>query len=141
MSELVAQTACGLLLDVNNVFVSGTNHGFDPEVYIRHIPHHAVVQMHIAGPTDCHTHLLDTHDQPVPAEVWKLYRLAQELTGGVSTLLEWDANIPEYPELVAEVHKARAVLAGWLPDVSVYRMPSKEAVSNPINHQLQAIHG
>ncbi|RYD91058.1 MAG: DUF692 domain-containing protein, partial [Sphingobacteriales bacterium] len=84
LSELVHKTGCGLLLDVNNVFVSGYNHGFDPEFYIRNIPHHAVVQIHIAGPTDCDTYLLDTHDQPVPTKVWQLYKLAQELTGGVS---------------------------------------------------------
>jgi len=138
MSELVNKTGCGLLLDVNNVFVSGTNHGFDPEFYIRNIPHHAVVQMHIAGPTDCHTHLLDTHDQPVPTEVWKLYRLAQQLTGGVSTLLEWDANIPDYPDLVAEVSKARQALRGDFPDVPVYRLAKDELVSNPVDHQIQA---
>lgn len=140
MSELVSKTGCGLLLDVNNVFVSGTNHGFDPEFYIRNIPHHAVVQMHIAGPTDFHTHLLDTHDQPVPTQVWELYKLAQELTGGVSTLLEWDANIPDYPELVAEVQKARQVLAGIIPDVPVFSMPGAESVSNPVGHQLKVLH-
>jgi uncharacterized protein (UPF0276 family) len=112
LSELVNKTGCGLLLDVNNVFVSGFNHGFDPEFYIRNIPHKSVVQIHVAGPTDCDTYLLDTHDQPVPTQVWKLYQLAQELTSGVSTLLEWDANIPEYPELVAEVQKAKEVLKG-----------------------------
>jgi len=140
LTELVNKTGCGLLLDVNNVFVSGTNHDFDPEHYIRNIPHHAVVQMHIAGPTDCHTYLLDTHDQPVPTRVWELYRLAQSLTGGVSTLLEWDANIPNYPELVAEVHKARQVLGGHIPQVAVYRTPNEESVSNPLNHQVNILH-
>ncbi|OCX53715.1 hypothetical protein BEL04_05320 [Mucilaginibacter sp. PPCGB 2223] len=141
MTELVNKTGCGLLLDVNNVFVSGSNHGFDPEFYIRNIPHHAVVQIHIAGPTDCEDYILDTHDQSVPTPVWKLYRLAQELTGGVSTLLEWDANIPEYDELVAEVGKARQVLLGDYPDVPVYRSPYLNAVSNPVDHQLQITNG
>lgn len=136
LSELVSRTGCGLLLDVNNVFVSGTNHGFDPEFYIRNIPHHAVVQMHIAGPTDCGDYLIDTHDQPVPTDVWKLYKLAQELTGGVSTLLEWDANIPEYDELVAEVAKARKVMQGEFPDVPVFKAGG-DAVSNPLDHQMQ----
>jgi len=140
LSELVNKTGCGLLLDVNNVFVSGFNHGFDPEFYIRNIPHRSVVQIHVAGPTDCDTYLLDTHDQPVPTQVWKLYRLAQELTGGVSTLLEWDANIPEYPELVAEVQKAKEVLKGHLPNVPVYRTSAVDVVSNPVNHQMQATH-
>jgi len=140
LSELVNKTGCGLLLDVNNVFVSGFNHRFDPEFYIRNIPHKSVVQIHVAGPTDCDTYLLDTHDQPVPTQVWKLYRLAQELTGGVSTLLEWDANIPEYPELVAEVQKAKEVLKGHLPNVPVYRTSAVDVVSNPVNHQMQATH-
>ena len=140
LTELVSKTGCGLLLDVNNVFVSGFNHGFDPEHYIRNIPYKAVVQMHVAGPTDCDTFLLDTHDQPVPTQVWRLYKLAQELTGGVSTLLEWDANIPEYPELVAEVQKAKEVLIGHFPDVPVYRNVAAEAVSNPVDHQMQVSH-
>jgi uncharacterized protein (UPF0276 family) len=140
MTELVNKTGCGLLLDVNNVFVSGFNHGFDPEFYIRNIPHKAVVQMHVAGPTDCDTYLLDTHDQPVPTQVWHLYKLAQELTGGVSTLLEWDANIPEYPELVAEVQKAKQVMQGYIPQVPVYRTPYVDAVSNPVDHQVQITH-
>ncbi|MDB5006443.1 MAG: hypothetical protein JWP45_836 [Mucilaginibacter sp.] len=140
LTELVNKTGCGLLLDVNNVFVSGFNHNFDPEHYIRNIPHKAVVQMHIAGPTDCDTYLLDTHDQPVPTQVWKLYRLAQQLTGGVSTLLEWDANIPEYEELVAEVNKAKQVLLGDFPDVPVYRSPLADGVSNPVDHQMQTVH-
>ncbi len=140
MTELVNKTGCGLLLDVNNVFVSGFNHGFDPEFYIRNIPHKAVVQMHVAGPTDCDTYLLDTHDQPVPTQVWHLYKLAQELTGGVSTLLEWDANIPEYPELVAEVQKAKQVMQGYIPEVPVHRTPYVDAVSNPVDHQVQITH-
>jgi hypothetical protein len=139
LTELVNKTGCGLLLDVNNVFVSGFNHGFDPEFYIRNIPHKAVVQIHIAGPTDCDTYLLDTHDQPVPTQVWHLYRLAQQLTGGVSTLLEWDANIPEYPELVAEVLKAKQVLKGNFPDVPMYRNLVTDVVSNPVDHQMQVI--
>jgi uncharacterized protein (UPF0276 family) len=140
MTELVNKTGCGLLLDVNNVFVSGHNHNFDPEFYIRNIPHKAVVQIHIAGPTDCEEYFLDTHDQPVPTPVWKLYRLAQELTGGVSTLLEWDANIPEYDELVAEVTKAKQVLLGNYPDVPVYRSGGADMVSNPVDHQMQTAH-
>lgn len=138
LSELANQTGCGLLLDVNNVFVSATNHNFDPEFYIRNIPHKSVVQIHIAGPTDCGQVLIDTHDQPVPTQVWKLYQLAQELTGGVSTLLEWDANIPEYPELVAEVLKAKEVMKGYFPDVPVYKSQQPDVVSNPLDYQMQA---
>jgi len=140
LSELHSQTGCGLLLDVNNVFVSAHNHGYDPEFYIKNIPHKAVVQIHIAGPTDCGDYLIDTHDQPVPAEVWKLYKLAQQLTGGVSTLLEWDASIPEYPEMVIEVEKAKKVMAGELPQTGIFKSRQQDHVSNPIDHQVQTEH-
>jgi hypothetical protein len=69
-----------------------------------------------------------------------LYRLAQELTGGVSTLLEWDANIPEYPDLIAELEIAKAVMRGEIPDVPVFDASQSEVVSNPVNHQLQVEH-
>lgn len=136
LSELVAATNCGLLLDVNNVYVSAHNHGFDADHYIQNLPHQNIVQIHIAGPTDCGDLLVDTHDQPVPKEVWKLYKLAQQLTGGVATLLEWDANIPEYPELVKEVQKATAVLQGMLPETSVHSS-KHPVISTPINFQLE----
>jgi len=136
LSQLARETGCGLLLDVNNVYVSGYNHGFDPEHYIRSLAHDAVVQIHLAGPTDCGRFLVDTHDQPVPARVWELYRLAQELTGGVSTLLEWDAKIPDFPELVAELHKAEAALLGENPGAPVRKSGAASAVSNPVGFQL-----
>ena len=136
LSELARETGCGLLLDVNNVYVSGYNHGFDPEHYIRSMAHDAVVQIHLAGPTDCGRYLVDTHDQPVPARVWELYTLAQELTGGVSTLLEWDANIPDFPELVAELRKAEAALRGENPGAPVRKSSASSAVSNPVDFQL-----
>jgi uncharacterized protein (UPF0276 family) len=138
LSTLSARTGCGLLLDVNNVFVSSYNHGFDPERYIRSLPHDRVVQIHLAGPTSYGDVLVDTHDHPVPTEVWRLYRLAHELTGGVSTLLEWDAAIPSYPELVAELDKARAVLAGELPEVPLSGPVRDDAHGNPL--PIGAIH-
>ena len=141
LSELARATGCGLLLDVNNVYVSAFNHGFDAEHYVRSLPHEAVVQIHVAGPTDCGRYLVDTHDQPVPAPVWELYRLAQELTGGVSTLLEWDANIPDFPELVAELRKAEVALAGVNPGAPVRRShAAAAAVSNPVGFQLATSH-
>lgn len=136
LSELARETGCGLLLDVNNVYVSGHNHGFDPEHYVRSLPHESVVQIHLAGPTDCGRYLVDTHDQPVPAPVWELYGLAQELTGGVSTLLEWDANIPDFPELVAELRKAELVLKGENPGAAVRKSLAAAAVSNPVGFHL-----
>jgi uncharacterized protein (UPF0276 family) len=107
LARMADDADCGLLLDVNNVYVSSRNHDFDPLEYIRSIPHERVVQFHLAGHTDCRTHLIDTHDGEVVDPVWELYRLAHQLTGGVSTLLEWDARIPEFPVLHAEVLKAK----------------------------------
>ena len=139
LSELVYSTGCGLLLDVNNVYVSGYNHGFDAEQYIRNLPHSSIVQIHLAGPADCGGYLVDTHDQPVPKPVWSLYKLAQEMTGGVSTLLEWDANIPEFPELVSELRKADRVLKGALPEIPVHKSDASVAISNPVDFQI-ALH-
>ncbi|MGH7130230.1 MAG: DUF692 domain-containing protein, partial [Planctomycetaceae bacterium] len=107
VSRLAEEADCGLLLDVNNVYVSATNHDFDAIEFLRSMPHGRIVQFHLAGHTDCGTHLIDTHDGRVVDPVWELYRLAHELTGGVSTLLEWDANIPEFPVVHAEALKAR----------------------------------
>ncbi len=135
LSALATSTGCGLLLDVNNVYVSAYNHGYSAEHYIRNLPHRHIVQIHIAGPSDCGDYLIDTHDKPVPTPVWQLYKLAQDLTGGVSTLLEWDANIPDYPELVAELHKARQVLRGDIPAMSLQRPDTAQVVSNPVNFQ------
>jgi uncharacterized protein (UPF0276 family) len=111
LSRLTAETSCGLLLDVNNVYVSSRNHDFDPAEYIRSIPHDRVVQFHLAGHTNCGTHLIDTHDNHVIDPVWELYRLAHALTGGAATLLEWDARIPEFPVVHGEVLKAKRFMA------------------------------
>ena len=140
LSALAKKTDCGLLLDVNNVFVSAHNHGYDAVNYIDSLPHERIVQMHLAGPTDCGDLLVDTHDQPVPSKVWELFHQAYNLTGGVSTLLEWDAKIPEYPELLEELYKAREVLKGNIPDIGIYRSPNMP-VSNPVDFQLQASNG
>ena len=107
MKALAEEADCLLLLDVNNVYVSGVNHGFDPAEYVESLPHERVVQIHLAGHTDCGTHIVDTHDGRVSSRVWELYRLARRRTGGVSTLLEWDSNIPPFPVVHAEALKAR----------------------------------
>lgn len=112
LTRMTAVTGCGLLLDVNNVYVSCVNHDLDPVEFLQSLPHERVVQFHLAGHTNCRTHIIDTHDGPVIDPVWELYRLAHELTGGVSTLLEWDAKIPEFPVLHAEVLKARRFVSG-----------------------------
>jgi uncharacterized protein (UPF0276 family) len=111
--EFVAAVAersdCGILLDVNNIYVSATNHGFPPEVYLKSLPADRIGQIHIAGHSNFGTHLLDTHVGPVPAPVWDLYRLAVRLFGKVSTLIEWDEDVPEFEVVVAEADRSRAI--------------------------------
>jgi hypothetical protein len=108
LSRMAEEADCGLLLDVNNVYVSSVNHDFDPVEYIESVPHERVVQCHLAGHTNCGTHCIDTHDGKVIDPVWELYSLAHRLTGGMSTLLEWDAKIPPFEVVHAEVLKAMA---------------------------------
>lgn len=114
VSRLAEEADCGLLLDVNNVYVSSFNHDLDPAEFIRSVPAERIVQFHLAGHTNYETHLIDTHDHHVIDPVWALYRLAHERTGGVSTLLEWDANIPPFPVLHEEVLKAKRYMAEQL---------------------------
>ena len=112
LTGMAVEADCGLLLDVNNVYVSSRNHGFDPEAFIAAVPAERIVQFHLAGHTNCGTHLVDTHDGEVIDRVWQLYRLACGRTRGVSTLIEWDARIPPFEVLHAEVLKAKAWASG-----------------------------
>ena len=144
LTRMAEEADCGLLLDVNNVYVSSVNHDFDPREYIENVPHGRIVQCHLAGHTDCRTHLIDTHDDHVIDPVWELYRLAHQLTGGISTLLEWDARIPEFPVVHAEVLKARQYMydlpaAGatsastFVRQTGSFSMPDRlPGVSNPL---------
>lgn len=109
LSRLAEDADCGLLLDVNNVYVSSFNHGFDPRVYIEAIPADRVVQYHLAGHTHKGTHILDTHSDHAIDAVWDLYRLAWSRTGPAATLYEWDEDIPDFDTVHAEALKARAV--------------------------------
>ena len=108
LQALCDATGCGLLLDVNNVYVSSYNHGFDPRQYIDAVPADRVVQVHLAGHTNKGTHIVDTHDGRAIAAVWKLYARLTARTGPVSTLFEWDAKIPPLAVVVKEAEKARA---------------------------------
>ncbi len=136
LARMADEADCGLLLDVNNVYVSSFNHDFDPVDYIRSVPHQRVVQFHLAGHTNCRTHLVDTHDGPVIDPVWELYRLARRLTEGAATLLEWDASIPAFPVVHAEVLKAREYFAGEFIAVPPPSWPEEHAggVPHPIVH-------
>jgi uncharacterized protein (UPF0276 family) len=108
LARLAEKADCGLLLDVNNVYVSAFNHRFDPRVYIDAIPADRVVQYHLAGHTHKGTHIVDTHSDHAVPEVWELYGRACRRTGKVSTLYEWDEDIPDFETVHAEARKAAA---------------------------------
>jgi uncharacterized protein (UPF0276 family) len=107
LAEVAVRADCGILLDVNNVYVSAANHGFDPEKYIAAVPPERVWQIHLAGHTDRGTHLLDTHSRAIAEPVWALYRFATRRVGAVASLIEWDEDIPEWDILEAECRRAR----------------------------------
>ncbi len=109
MSRLVEQADIGWMLDVNNIYVSSINHGFDPMTYLENVPADRVVQIHLAGHSIMDGYRLDTHDAPVCDAVWDLYRAAIERIGPVSTLVEWDGNIPSWERLSEEAAHARRV--------------------------------
>lgn len=133
LRALAEATGCGLLLDVNNVYVSCFNAGTDPDAYLDAFPCEHVVQMHLAGHQDMGGHAIDTHDRPVRPEVWALFARAWQQTGGASTLLEWDDDIPGFDECIAELRKAKRYMAGAAaPIVSEESGGSGEAVSNPV---------
>ncbi len=114
LSALSHRTGCGILLDVNNVYVSARNLGFEPLDYLDGIDPGSVAYFHLAGHSDKGRYLLDTHDGAVPAEVWHLYREAIRRLGRVPSLLEWDDHIPPLEEVVAESAKAREIEAEML---------------------------
>lgn len=107
LSEVVERADCGILLDVNNIYVSSQNHDFDPYEYLDNIPHNRVGQMHIAGHSKFEKYTLDTHDHPVLDPVWKMYAHAIGKTGPTATLLEWDDSIPSFEEVHREALKAK----------------------------------
>lgn len=107
LAEVVERADCAVLLDVNNIYVSALNHGFSAETYLDAVPADRVVQIHLAGHTDMGHYRIDTHDHPVCDEVWALYRRAIARIGPVSTLIEWDGNIPTLERLIAEAEVAR----------------------------------
>jgi uncharacterized protein len=107
LGRLAEAADCALLLDVNNVYVSSKNHGFDPLTYLNAIPFDRVVQFHVAGHTDHGTHIIDSHIGPVIDPVWQLLAAAHQRSSGVPVLLEWDAEIPSFAETHAEALRAR----------------------------------
>lgn len=111
LAAVAEQADCGILLDVNNVVVSAHNHGFDPLAYIHGVPPARVGQLHLAGHTRKEAFLLDTHVGPVPDNVWQLYGQTLRHVGRVSTLVEWDEDVPELEAVLAEAAKAEALAA------------------------------
>jgi len=112
LNEVVERADCGILLDVNNIYVSSKNHTFDPYLYLDAVPAERVAQIHIAGHTKLERYLLDTHDHPVLDPVWKMYAHAIQRVGPTATLLEWDDRIPSFDEVHREAKKANR----FLPD-------------------------
>jgi uncharacterized protein (UPF0276 family) len=110
LARIIERADCGILLDVNNVFVSAHNHGFDPHEYLAAIPSDRVFQIHLAGHRTQGELLIDTHDHPVRDEVWALYETVIRNCGPVSTLIEWDDHIPELMVLAAEARRAREII-------------------------------
>ena len=112
---IAQRTGCGLLLDINNVFVSATNHGFSAREYLADFPLSAVDEIHLAGHAEQaddegHAMLIDSHDGPVPDAVWKLFEVVIAQCGPIPTLIEWDSKIPDWPILKAEAAAAQMIL-------------------------------
>jgi hypothetical protein len=121
LREVAVRSDCAILLDINNIYVSSVNHGFDALTYLKAIPADRVRQFHLAGHSDLGGHLIDTHDHPIVEPVWNLYRAAVAQFGAVPTMIERDDNIPALGELVAELQIARglsAAAAGGQPDAA-----------------------
>ena len=112
LNALCRRTGCGLLLDVNNIFVSAQNHGLDALAYIEGVPAERVRQVHLAGHTVGEAMLIDTHDQPVCASVWDLYARLMPMLGPVATMIERDDDIPPLADLLAELDVARGIAGG-----------------------------
>ncbi len=111
VSAIADAADCWLLFDVNNIFVSGFNHDYDAQTFIKGVPRNRVVQMHLAGHSHNGTHIVDTHDAPVVDEVWDLYAAACRHFGPISTMIERDDNIPPLQELLDELDQARRIAA------------------------------
>ena len=109
ISAIAEEADCGILLDINNIFVSAFNHRFDANHYIDAVPAERVVQYHLAGHSDHGTHLLDTHDHPIRDEVWALYERAARRFVNVAAIVEWDDNIPEFAVLAEAAERAHTI--------------------------------
>lgn len=122
LTAVAERSGCGILLDLNNLYVNAYNHQFDPSAYLAHIPGELVGQFHLAGHTDCGTYLFDTHSAQVTDAVWALYMDALRRWGPVSTMIEWDEDIPSFARLADEAEKARGISVSVLGGSSEFVM-------------------
>ncbi|ABS25762.1 DUF692 domain-containing protein [Anaeromyxobacter sp. Fw109-5] len=123
LAEVARRADCGILLDVNNVYVSARNHGFDPYAYLAALPASRIGQIHLAGHSDKGRYLLDTHGEEVPAAVWELYAETVRRFGRISTLIEWDDHVPPLGRLVQESRRAAEVEAAALAALQQGALP------------------
>jgi uncharacterized protein (UPF0276 family) len=131
---MTEETGCGLLLDVNNVYVSSFNNDFNPVEYINKLPHDKIVQMHLAGHQNMGNYIIDTHDREVTDQVWKLFQMTYQLANEASILLEWDGNIPEFDVYHIELMKSKKYMNPNFNKVEEDKQYSnQEQVSNPLN--------
>jgi uncharacterized protein (UPF0276 family) len=117
LNTIAEQADCLILLDINNIYVSARNHGFEPVDYLHGINKKFVRQFHLAGHSDNGDYVIDTHDHDVCQAVWKLYAQALQRFGAISTMIERDANIPEFTELYAELQQAKQIAYQTLPEL------------------------
>lgn len=127
LSEVARRSGCGILLDLNNIYVNSKNHGFELSDYLNGISGDKIGQFHLAGHTDMGTYLFDTHSKPVIEPVWDLYREALKRWGPISTLIEWDDDIPEFSELLEERNRAKKIYQSYLSS-------SPQALGSRLNH-------
>jgi hypothetical protein len=132
IARMAEQSGCGLLLDVNNIYVSCFNHKWDPKTYIDALPLRHVAQIHLAGHSHQGTHIVDTHDGPVIDDVWRLYKYVLNKKGPTSTMVEWDDKIPDFPVVAAELAKARQWAAA--PE-DIFELPAFEKPAHKIIRQ------
>jgi len=141
VSEVVERADIGLMFDVNNVFVSAYNHGFDALEFVRNVPHERIVQIHVAGHTNLGTHIIDTHRGHVHDGVWALYReTLRQVRTPVSTLIEWDDAIPEFDVLLAEAelakqHQALALASTTDAELPFTPRPAGHAAEDACSHR------
>lgn len=132
IARMAEEADCGLLLDINNVYVTCYNHRLDPKTYLDAMPMERVAQIHLAGHSNKGTHIIDTHDGHVIDEVWALYQYVIGKSGFISTMVEWDDEIPEFDVLKAEIDKARALQEKPLPTFSKDTAPTRANQAPPL---------